>query len=245
MATNTNAAFTVDPMAAVSVCSELHAWEAGGAQSADALSAWVSARLAAHEAALAALLAIDTPRTPENTLRLFDAAIEQLNLAGSQAGVLNSVAADKAVRDQAQQEAQRIAMAGSALSLNRAVYDALAAMRIDGCNPATTHYVERTLLVYRLAGVDKDEATRDHLQKLHEKATQISLQFSRNIQEGGKTITATQAELDGLPADYLDRHPADANGLVTLTTDQPDVQPVMTFASSPALRERMFLAYNT
>jgi thimet oligopeptidase len=245
MATNTNAAFTVDPMAAVSVCSELHAWEAGGAQSADALSKWVSARLAAHEASLAALLAIDTPRTPENTLRLFDAAIEQLNLAGSQAGVLNSVAADKAVRDQAQQEAQRIAMAGSALSLNRAVYDALAAMRIDGCNPATTHYVERTLLSYRLAGVDKDDATRAHLQSLHERATQLSLQFSRNIQEGAKTIVATQAELDGLPPDYLGRHQPDADGQITLSTDQPDMQPVMTFANSAALRERMFLAYNT
>jgi thimet oligopeptidase len=232
-------------MSAVSVCNELHAWECGGARSAEALTNWVSARLAAHEAALVALLAIDVPRTPENTLRLYDAAIEQLNLAGAQAGILNSVAADKAVRDQAQLEAQRVAMAGSALSLNRPVYDALAAMRIDGCNAATTHYVERTLLVYRLAGVDKDEATRDHLQKLHEKATQISLQFSRNIQEGGKTISATLAELDGLPPDYVNRHPADASGQVTLTTDQPDVQPVMTFASSPALRERMFLAYNT
>jgi thimet oligopeptidase len=36
-------------------------------------------------------------------LRLYDEAIEQLNLAGAQAGVLNSVAADKAVRDQAQE----------------------------------------------------------------------------------------------------------------------------------------------
>jgi thimet oligopeptidase len=245
MATNPNAALTVDPLAAVSVCSELHAWEAGGAQSAEALSTWVSARLAAHEAALAALLAIDKPRTPENTLRLFDAAVEQLSLAGSQAGVLNSVAADKAVRDQAQQEAQRIAMAGSALSLNRAVYDALAAMRTDGCDAATTHYVQRTLLSYRLAGVDKDDATRAHLQSLHENATQLSLQFSRNIQEGAKTIVATQAELDGLPPDYLSRHQPDANGQITLSTDQPDMQPVMTFANSAALRERMFLAYNT
>jgi thimet oligopeptidase len=245
MAPNSNVNASVGPVAAVSVCNELHAWECGGAQSAEALASWVSARLAAHEAALAALLAIDVPRTAQNTLRLYDAAIEELNLAGAQAGILNSVAADKAVRDQAQIEAQRVAMAGSALSLNRGVYDALAAMRIDGCNAATAHYVGRTLLGYRLSGVDKDEATRAHLQKLHERATQLSLQFSRNIQEGGKQITATQAELDGLPPDYIDRHPADADGQVTLSTDQPDVQPVMTFASSPALRERMFLAYNT
>jgi len=54
-------------------------------------------------------------------LRLYDTAIEQLSLAGSQAGILNSVAAVNEVRDQAQAEAQRIALAGSALSLNRDV----------------------------------------------------------------------------------------------------------------------------
>jgi thimet oligopeptidase len=238
-----------ETVAAAAVIADLHAWEAGGAASAEALTEWVGARLAAHEAALAALLAVDGPRTPDNTLRLYDAAIEQLSLAGAQAGVLNSVAADKAVRDQAQLEAQRVAMAGSALSLNRAVYDALSAIDLEAAHPpvspATRHFVQRTLLSYRLAGVDKDEATRNHLQALHEKATRISLDFSRNIQEGGKTIVATHAELEGLPPDYLSRHQPDADGQITLTTDQPDMQPVMTFASNPSLRERMFRAYNT
>ncbi len=227
------------------IIEDLHAWESGGATSAEALSAWVSARLAAHEAALAALLAVEGPRTPENSLRLYDAAIEHLALAGAQAGVLNSVAADKAVRDQAQADAQRVAMAGSALSLNRQVYDALSAINLEGASPATQHYVNRTLLSYRLAGVDKDEATRNHLQSLHEKASLLSLEFSRNIQEGGKTIEASQDELEGLPVDYLARHEPNAEGRVTISTDPPDMQPVMTFAASATLRERMFLAYNT
>jgi len=236
---------SADNLTAVAATEIFHAWEAGGATSAEALSAWVSARLAAHEAALAGLLAVDGPRTPENSLGLYDEAIEHLTLAGAQAGVLNSVASDKAVRDQAQNEAQRVAMAGAALSLNRAVYDALAAIDIEGASEATQHFVRRTLLGYRLAGVDKDQATRDHLQALQEKATMLSLGFSRNIQEGGKTIEATAEELDGLPADYLARHPADGEGRVTISTDPPDMQPVMTFAANPALRERMFLAYNT
>jgi len=238
-----------ETVVAAQITEDLHAWEVGGATSPRALTAWVGARLAAHEAALAALLAVEGPRTAENTLRLYDVAIEQLSLAGAQAGILNSVALDKAVRDQAQLEAQRVAMAGSALSLNRAVYDALAAIDLDDATApagsATRHFVERTLLGYRLAGVDKDEATRNHLQSLHEKTTRLSLEFSRNIQEGAKTIVATQAELDGLPPDYLGRHQPDADGQITLSTDQPDMQPVMTFASSSELRERMFLAYNT
>jgi thimet oligopeptidase len=236
---------SVENPAVAAVIEDLHAWEAGGSASAEALTAWVSARLAAHEAALAALLAVPGPRTPQNTLSFYDVALEQLNLAGAQAGILNSVAANNAVRDQAQQESQRVSMAGSALSLNRPVYEALAAIDLEGASAATKHYVERTLLSYRLSGVDKDQSTRDHLQALHEKASLLSLAFSRNIQEGAKTIEATTAELDGLPADYLARHQADAEGRISLSTDQPDMQPVMTFATNAALRERMFLAYNT
>jgi len=238
-----------DTQAGATESKNLHAWEAGAAASAEALTEWVSARLNAHETTLAELLAVAGERTPQNSLLLYDKAIEHLNLAGAQAGILNSVAADKVVRDQAQIEAQRVAMAGSALSLNRAVYDALTAIKLEGASAATKHFVERTLLGYRLSGVDKDQATRDHLHALHDKATGLSLDFSRNIQEGGKTIEATPAELAGLPADYIARHPAekDARGKerVMLTTDPPDMMPVMTFATSAELRERMFLAYNT
>ena len=236
---------SAETVAALAVTDEIHAWDKGGAASAAALDAWVAARIAAHEEALKALLAVEGKRTLENTLRLYDVVVEQLNLAGAQANVLNSVAADKAVRDAAQLAAQKVAMVGAALSLNRGVYDALAAMDLSSATPATKHYVERTLLSYRLAGVDKDDAMRKHLQELHEQGTRLTLEFGRNIQEGGKTITATVDELDGLPADYLERHKPDAEGKVTISTDQPDMQPVMTFASNAALRQRMFLAYNT
>jgi len=223
----------------------VHAWD-GGALTAESLKSWVSDRLAASNAAIAGLLAVEGTRTPENSLRLYDVAVEQLSLAGAQAGILNSVAAEKAIRDQAQDEAQRVAQAGTALSLNRAVYEALSGIDLNGASEATLHYVQKTLLSYRLAGVDKDEATRTYLHGLHEKATRLSLEFSRNIQEGAKTVIVEDAsELEGLPADYLARHTPNCDGHYALTTDQPDMQPVMTFAASDALRERMFLAYNT
>ena len=84
---------SLDPMAIVHICGELHVWEAGGAASPEKLTAWVDQRLKTHEAALEALLAIDRPHTPENTLRLYDVVVEQLSLAGAQAGIESSTTA--------------------------------------------------------------------------------------------------------------------------------------------------------
>jgi thimet oligopeptidase len=228
----------------MTLATELHPWDQ--TLNTTQLKAWVEAHLALYSAAIDALLAVTGERTVENTLAAYDEAIFELNLVGAQAGVLNSVAADKELRDAAEALAQQVAQVGTALSLNRAVYDALSAVNADKHSPATQHYLKRTLLGYRLAGVDKDEATRARLTALQEKATKLSLEFGRNVQECIHTVTvAGAAELDGLPTDYIARHEPGADRTITLTTDQPDMQPVMTFARNHELRKRMLSAYNT
>jgi thimet oligopeptidase len=57
-------------------------------------------------------------------------------------------------------------------------------------------------------------------------------------------VTATKAELEGLPADYVSRHKPAADGTYTLTTDEPDADPVFSFVKSHDLRLKMYLAYN-
>ena len=211
----------------------------------EALEVWVNARLGTHQASLDRLLAAKE-RTLESTWRPYDDAIAALGQAGSECGLLDSVHPSKPVRDKAQQLAQRVAEAATALSLNQEVYRALAAVDPSRADPATRHYVERTLLQYRLAGVDKDDATRARLRELQDKATLLGLTIGRNVQEGANKVEITDlSELDGLPEDFRKNHPPDESGKVVLTTDYPDYLPVMTFATSDALRRRMFLAYNT
>ena len=53
-----------DSPSATQVTKDVHVWEAGGATSPDALSAWVGARLAAHEAALARYALERLPAVP-------------------------------------------------------------------------------------------------------------------------------------------------------------------------------------
>ena len=233
-----------------------HAWTAGDSKlqkttlAVAELDAWAEERLADLQSRIAAMLAVEGQRTPENTWRPYDDAVAILGQLGSECGLLDSVYPDKPVRDAAQKLAQKISEVATGLSLNQDIYRALAAADLSGVDPATKHYAERTLLQYRLAGVDRDDATRAKLRELQDKATVLALTIGRNVQEGAKTVVVDHAtQLDGLPADYLAAHqPATEGehaGKIVLTTDFPDYIPVMTFAKSHELRLKMFLAYNT
>ncbi len=159
--------------------------------------------------------------------------------------MIYSLADAAALRDKGRALTAKISSAYTELSLNPKVYAALAAVPLPTNDPPTRHYLERTLLEYRLAGVDKDDATRAKIRALNDKITDLRFKFGRNVADGTLKIAATRAELDGLPADYINLHKPAADGTYTLTTEQPDVMPVLTFAKSPDLRRRMFLAYNT
>jgi len=221
----------------------LHAWVQ--ARDPAALQAWVNQRVAAEKADIDKLLAVTGPRTVANTLRPYDDAQNELAIAANNAFLLFSLADAAPMRDMGQKMASVISAAETDLTLNQKVYRALAAVPLPANDPATRYYLERTLLEYRLAGVDKDDATRAKIHALEDQITNLELDFGRNIADGTLTIKATRAELDGLPADYIARHKPGVGGSYTLTTDEPDEGPVMSFAASPALRLRMYQAYHT
>jgi thimet oligopeptidase len=237
------AAFTAPALLAQQPAADpLHAWVQGSDPAA--LETWINQRLGDAQADVAKLLAVTGPRTVENTLRPFDDAQNQLSIAGNNAALLYSLADAAALRDKGQTMSAKVSSAFTDLSLNQKVYSALSAIPPPANDPPTRHYLERTLLEYRLSGVDKDDATRAKIRALQDKITDLSLTFGRNVADGTIKITATRAELDGLPADYIALHKPAADGTYTLTTEQPDVQPVLNFAKSADLRRRMFLAYS-
>jgi thimet oligopeptidase len=202
-------------------------------------------RLDAGKLAIDQLVAVKGRRTIENTLVLYDEAVRQNNSAGYFAGLMEQVHPDATFRDHATAMLTKVSAAQTAIALNHDVYNALAAIDLSKADSATRYYVQRQLLEFRLAGVDKDEATRARLKKLNDQATEEQSMFDRNISDGQKEVEADPSELDGLPQDYIDRHKPDANGKVRITTDYPDALPVMTFAKSNDLRRRVSLAFNT
>ena len=216
-----------------------HAWDS--ADTPAALESFVAARLKRAEAAQAQLLAVQGARTVDNTLQPYDDAYGALLDAQEQAQLLYAVGASAELRDKGQALTQTTAAALTALNLNPAVYRALSAVP-QPQDPGARHYLERTLLEYRLAGVDKDEATRARIRALQDKITEQGLAFERNVHDDVRTVMADAAQLAGLPPDYLAAHKPDAAGKVKITTDAPDVAPALKFGNDPALRRQVFLA---
>ena len=91
----------------------------------------VNDHLALAQKSLDQLLAAKGPRTVENTLALYDDAVEQIDTTGNQSGLMQIVSPDAAIRDRAQAMIQKASAAGTALSLNTAVYQALSSMDVS------------------------------------------------------------------------------------------------------------------
>ena len=211
----------------------------------DAFRTMEEQRLEHARVLIAKISAVTGSRTAENTLRVYDDALIELDAAASQASLIENVHPDSAIRTVAEKLSQEASALSTELSLNRDVYDALSAIPSAGLDAETRYYLEKTLRDFRLSGVDKDEATRTKVKALNDELVLIGQEFSRNIREDKRPFQIDSAtELAGLPADYIARHKPGSDGRITLTVDSPDAVPVFSYATSEPLRKRMQFEYN-
>lgn len=200
------------------------------------------ARLDDARAQLAALESAP-PAEPLELLRAVDEMHFVLGNAASEVGVLKEVHPDLAAREaceaiqvQATQLAVRIAQ-------SRPVYDALRAIDASRLDETARRALELTLRDMRRAGVALDQARRAKAQELRTRITTLSQAYGRNIRDDVRTVELPERALEGLPADYRAAHPADARGTVAVTTDPPDMSPLMAYSSDAAARRALAAAY--
>jgi thimet oligopeptidase len=215
-----------------------------GMTSATQFERAMDARLGHARALLDRLVAASGARTIENTLRVFDDLQLEIDAVGQQAQLIQSVHPDATMRETAEKVSQRVSAFNTEVSLNRGAFDAVRALDVAKADAETRYYVTRLLRDFRLAGVDKDEATRKRIQALRDQLTELGQAFDRNIRTDLRTVKTDPRELEGLPRDYIARHTPDANGQITLTIDYPDSLPIFSYAQNEDLRKRMFMEYN-
>ncbi len=176
-------------------------------------------------------------------LSLYDELTTSVSNMAQRSGLAREVHPDAAFRQACEGCEQALDAFSVELAQNRAVYQALSKVDAKGLDAVTSFWVFKTLREFRRAGVDRDDTIRARVKGLNEELVKLGQAFGRNIRDDVRTVHADPAELAGLPKDWLDAHPAGADGTVAVTTNTPDYLPVMTYARSPKVREALWKAY--
>ncbi len=202
--------------------------------------------LAAAKATLPEILGVEDERTVDNTLGGLNKLHTNLSNSLALSGLYSEVHPSEKVREAARTCEQEATQFATELGLNRALYDALAAVKVDAAaDPAAARFQERTLRDFRRAGVDQDNATRQRLQAIDEELTKLGQQFSKNIAEDVRSVSLDPAQLAGLPDDFIAAHPAGADGKVKITTDYPDYNPFIAYAEDDEARRQLYVAFRS
>lgn len=196
--------------------------------------------------ALRPAIVAERQRTIEATLVPYNELLVAASSSNALAGLMSEVHPDEAIRDAARECEQEISRFYSELALDRDVYDAIAAVDVRDADADTRRFVEHTLRDYRRAGVDRAPEIRDRLKQIDEELTRLGQQFSKNISEDVRVVeVGDPARLAGLPADFLAAHPPDASGTIRISTDYPDYNPFMTYATDDALRRELYVKFRS
>jgi thimet oligopeptidase len=215
---------------------------------ADVAQEWLAARATTgldEARRLVDALKAAPPSDALATLQAWNDVEIALGSVSSPASLLAEVHPDEAVRERADLAGQEVQKLSTELGLDRELYEILAAVDPAGLDELATRFLERSLRSFRRSGVDKDEATRERIRAINERLTVLSQEHSKNIRNGVRSIRVSPDRLAGMPQDWLDAHPADAEGLVTVTTDYPDSVPLRTFCADAQVRREMAMAFLT
>jgi thimet oligopeptidase len=183
------------------------------------------------------------PATALELLRCWDEVSRELSNVASLASLFANVHPAEEVRTTCEQGEVEVDRFVTELRQDRALYDAFAAADPAGLDPTATRLLEKTLDDFRRAGVDLDDATRARLSEINERLTEVGQEFGRTIRDDVRTVKVTPDRLAGLPQDWLDEHPADDEGLVTVTTDYPDSLPARMFVHDADVRRQVTVAF--
>jgi thimet oligopeptidase len=199
-------------------------------------------RLLARAQALRIALETDPAAPSLDTFRQFDDLWIVLRAASRDANLLASTSPEPAIRTAGRECLGRATQAEDAVKLSREIHARLKAIPLVGADAETRHVLARTLAEFDRAGVARDAATRQRIAAINDAISTLETRFAENIAEGRRTVSADPAELAGLPADYIAARPPGADGKVVISTDQPDLLPVLSYARSEALRRRLYEA---
>ena len=213
--------------------------------SADALAARCEEEESAFREHFAALEAYSGTPTVDGFYRSLDSLSASRETVESYASALGAVHPDEELRTAAEACEQLLTKVDTDMSLSRALYDAVSKINLEGVDDDTRFSIEKSLLQYRLSGVDRSDEARERIRALKDEILAVGQEFDRNIREDVRYLELDSVDdLAGLPDDYVSGHEPNEDGKILISTQYPDAFPFFEYADNHDLRKQMSLQYN-
>ena len=201
--------------------------------------------------ALETVTASDFPALWPDMARVLDVATEQLGRAWGIVSHLNSVADTPELRAAYNEALPRVTEFWTRLGADERLYAKYKAMDPATLNAEQRQALKNAVRNFVLSGAELTGAAKERFAQIQERQAELAQKFSENALDATDAYAyyAEVDELDGVPADVqqtaLEAARAEGKDGYKLTLKMPCYLPVMQFARSSALRERLYRAYVT
>lgn len=219
-------------------------------QPADAAPA-IDVLLADADQALETVTAPGFPADWQAIAKVLDVATERLGRAWGAISHLNAVADTPELRAAYNEALPRVTEFWTRLGADERLYAKYKAIDVVSLNPEQRQAHLNAVRNFVLSGAELQGAARERFAQIQERHAEVTQKFSENALDATDAFAyyATEDELAGVPADVVQaaRQGAEAEGKAgyRLTLKMPCYLPVMQYAHSSALREKLYTAYVT
>ena len=211
----------------------------------------IDALLAEANAALERVTAAGFAPDWHAIARELDVSTERLSRAWGAVSHLNSVADTPELRAAYNAALPRVTEFWTRLGADERLYAKYKAIDASTLNAEQQQALKNAKRNFVLSGADLTGAAKERFAKIQERQAELSQKFSENALDAtdAYSLYVEASELEGVPPDVIaaTRAAAEAEGRSghKLTLKMPCYLPVMQFARSGALRERLYRAYVT
>ena len=211
----------------------------------------LDALLADANVALEAVTAPDFPAQWSAIARVLDVAIEKLGRSWGVVSHLNHVADTPELRAAYNAALPKVTEFFTRLGADERLYAKYKTIEVATLNPEQFQAHKNAMRNFVLGGAELVGAARERFAAIQERQAELSQKFSENALDATDAFSyyADKSELAGVPQDVthsaLAAAKAEDKPGYKLTLKMPCYLPVMQFADSSALRERLYRAYVT
>ncbi|XP_062569766.1 thimet oligopeptidase-like isoform X2 [Saccostrea cucullata] len=161
---------------------------------------------------------------------------------------MQHVSADKELRDASVEIDKKVSEFDVEMSMRQDVFDALVNFEKKSSNEGSAEskrYVERMIKLGRRNGLHLPKEKQEKIKEIKKRMSDLSIDFSKNLNEENTILTFTEEELAGVPEDFLKSLEKNEEGKLKVSLKYPHYFPCMKKARNPDTRRKLETAFNS